>query len=272
MRQIDAMESPNVKGNSVMVKKFEEYLKVKYSGGGKTSIDQPSTVNLYKKIFEEDILGAIHRLHEPSFNAEWLIDCRTPKECFFEGEARSISDSTEPVYLTSKIFQEASAKYDRGETGKQRAQLVSTFTNLMDFIESHFNDKINLYGRNPLVNVQTHHNGTRTYLNSINVWSKCNQEKAESLKKNKRLKDYKDPNNEAKTLKAWKEYLESPRNGEYMRKLLSYAPPDSGVPSDADWTEIGLLLMGLLIAVSGIVLLNFFFKSVKRLKFSNRCQ
>ena len=254
MRNIDSLRKPKLKGNDEMVKAFDDFLKVKYPQYGREDrieTDLPSTIPIYKKIYEEDILATFHELYGPDFNSTWIIDSHTEKNVKFLGEPRLIENSKEPVYFTSKVFDKANEKYDNKETGKQRAQFAGAVVMTMDFIEYHMNSKLGVYGMEPLKNVQTYHQGTKLHIESTNIWSKCNKEKSESIAKNRLLKQYNSPNSEAKKLMAYKEYLSSDKNGEHIKTLLSYAPPEAGIPSDAEWNGIGSSLMGVVQTTSG---------------------
>ena len=63
---------------------------MKYKGekeskeGNFAQIKDVSTVQMYTRIVQNDILKACHKLFDP-FNAEWLLDCTTPKTFTFEG-------------------------------------------------------------------------------------------------------------------------------------------------------------------------------------------
>ena len=82
-----------------------------------------STVRMYTTSVKNDIWPAFHRLFQP-FDAQWIPDCTTAKDCTFQGEQRVYVTPEEPIYMSSKILKDAleKSKENGGQTGGQRAE------------------------------------------------------------------------------------------------------------------------------------------------------
>jgi hypothetical protein len=218
--------------------------------GENSKINEPSTVGMYTGAVEKDILRAFHQLFKP-FDSRWLLDCTTPKVCTFEGKERQFVSPEEPIYLTARVLRKALEKYDKGETGSQRATAVAATVQFMNFIELEFNNKLNLYGREPLERVMTYHNGVKSYINGTKAWKACNKEKEKTRQNNKVIRDYENPNHDAEVLERFQEYVKSPERLNQIREILKYSEEGAPKPSDKKMTEIGRILMGEIIFLTG---------------------
>ena len=149
LREIDEYECEDQEGDEEVLSKSKEFMQSKtrrneQAEGYQTDV---STVQLYTAAVKNNILPAFRCLFEP-FNAMWILDCTTPKECKFEGETRSFFKLEEPIYMTSKILKEAlkKSKETGGQFGGQRGTIVNAAVQLMNFVELYFNEKLNMYG------------------------------------------------------------------------------------------------------------------------------
>ena len=139
---------------------------------------------MYSDVVRKDILKAFHNLTSP-FDARWLIDCKTPKICKFEGEERVHVNHNEPIYMTSRILQEALQN-----TQTQKKRVIAAFNQLMDFIELHFTLTLNAFGPDVLNKVMTYHNSVKSFIKGTSQWKNSKDEEMESYEKKKLLKNY----------------------------------------------------------------------------------
>ena len=100
-------------------------------------LQEPSTVILYTRAIEKDLLPAFHEQFDP-FDSRWLLDCTTTKKTLFNGEERQIISPQEPIYITSVILRKATEKYEQMENGNQRAVVLAAIVQFMNFIEMEF--------------------------------------------------------------------------------------------------------------------------------------
>ena len=86
-----------------------------------TFLPQGPTIEMYTNAVKNHLIPAIHRLVTP-FDARWILDCTTAKQCNINGEPRRFVDQEEPIYMTSSIVKEALKKIDSysGESGSER--------------------------------------------------------------------------------------------------------------------------------------------------------
>ena len=253
LREIDEMENLEVEGDKLIVEKFREFLRNKRNSkeGGFSKQTEPSTINQYADVVKSDILKAFHKLVTP-FDARWLIDSITPKECKFEGEERLHVKQEEPIYLTSRILQEALQRHEAsGNSGNQKKKVIASFCQLMDFVELHFTLKLNACGVDLLSKVQTYHKGVKSFIKGTSQWKKNNDEEKESYEKNKLMNDYDSPNKDGEVLEKYKKYIISEERILKISKLLSYAFPDSEAPPPALMTEFGTTVMEEIVACTG---------------------
>ena len=251
LRDIDSKEETCIKGEAEMIKAFDDYLKVRYPryGSGEwLKSDLPSTIQIQQRIFQHHILAAFVSVHGPDFDCRWIADGHTEKDITVFGENRTLSKK-EPAYFTSQIFDEANKKFENKETNVQRSQFMGAVVMTMDFIEALFNNKMSLSGIGTLRDVQSYHLATKNHYKSI--WTKCNEERNESVANNRLIKEYKAPNSDAKKLIKYKKYLDSEENGQNLKKLMSYVPEEAGIPSDVEWNKIGHSIMGVVQTTTG---------------------
>ena len=249
LREADALENTEIEGDAFIVEKFSQFMRNKRfkesKEEGYSKQTEPSTINLYSDVVRKDILRAFHKLVTP-FDARWLIDCSTPKECLFEGEKRLHVNPMEPIYMTSRILQEALTS-----TRTQKKRVIASFNQLMDFIELNFTLKLNAYGPEVLNRVVTYHKGVKSYIKATSQWKKSKEEENEIYENNKRIKDYQTPNKDAEVLQKYKEYIKSEERLSKINKLLSYAYPGAEIPSPAVMTEFGITVMEEIISCTG---------------------
>ena len=253
LREIDEMTNLEVEGDNLIVEQFREFLRNKRNtkDGGYSKQTEPSTINQYAESVKSDILKACHKLVTP-FDARWLIDCRTPKECKFEGEERIHVNPKEPIYLTSRILQEALQRHEAsGNSGNQKKKVIASFCQLMEFVELHFTLKLNAYGVDLLSKVQTYHRGVKSFIKGTSQWKKNNDEEKEAYENNKLVNDYNSPNKDVEVLEKYKEYITSEERIMKISKLLSYAFPDAESPPPALMTEFGTTVMEEIVACTG---------------------
>ena len=201
-------------------------------------------------MIRKDILRAFHELFEP-FDSRWLLDCTTEKVCEVEGEERRFLDPKEPIYLTSRILRKAMEKYDKGETGDQRATLIAATRQFMNFIELKFSDKLSVYGRKPLEGVVTYHIAVKAFIEGTKTWRVCHKEKDNTRQKNKVLKDFMHPNYEAEVLEEFKRYIVSEDRLNGIKKVINLAKPNAPKASDKEFTECGQICMGEIVISTG---------------------
>ena len=251
LRKIDEEIYTHMEGDDIIIPMFRKYMENQYRvgiNGGKNHF--PSTVAMYTNAIIRDILPAFHALHEP-FNSCWLLDCTTAKNCKFDGKERAHVKPEEPIYLTSKVLRKALEKYDRGEVGEQRATLIAATRQFMNFIELEFEDKMGLYGREPLEKIITYHNALKAYLSGTKTWKVCNEEKQKTQQENKVIKDIVNPNHEAKILSEFHNYLNSEQRHQQIKKIIDLAKPNSRMPTRKEFTECGQTCMGELCMSTG---------------------
>ena len=255
LREIDDLENTEQEGDEEILKQFRMFMKIKSSRpnkeGGYSQVKKVSTVKMYTGAVGNDLLPAFHRLLDP-FDSRWILDCTTPKDCTFDGEKRCFVNQEEPIYFTSRILSEALEKYKSNvEKGGQRATVLAAAIHFMDFIELNFNNKLNLYGREPLEKVITYHNGVRSFIKGTNVWKTCNQDKERAQQNNKIRQEYEHPNKEAEILENYQKYIKSQERMSYINKILKFSRETAPKPSDGEITELAKIVMGEIVASTG---------------------
>ena len=250
LRQIDGIINTAKKGDDEIINKFKLFMQMTTNGENNEDAIEPSTVGIYTRSVQNDILQAFHKLFVP-FDSHWLLDCTTPKECTFEGEQRVFVSPNEPIYLTARVLRKAMEKYRTGESGQQRATLMAASVQFMNFIELQFNNKLNVYGRKPLDSVISYHNGVKSFIDGTKIWKTCNKDKKKKMRNNKILKEYENPNYEAEVLNRYKKYLKSQKRLSQIRKILYFASEEDKKPSDKEFTELGNIVMGEVITSTG---------------------
>ena len=131
---------------------------------------------------ETDILKALHELFSP-FDARWLTDCTTHKDCTFDGEERLHIDPREPIFLSSRILEVAI----KNSTAPPK-RVIASLLSLMDFIELRFDDKIQTLGPVLSKKVRIYHSSVRAYIKGKSLWSNSKKEETKEFEKNKILK------------------------------------------------------------------------------------
>ena len=253
LREIDQIPNLTIEGDDEIVNQFRNFMQVTTMGennGESSEAIAPSTIGMYTKSVQNDILKAFHQLFKP-FDSRWLLDCTTQKVCTFEGQGRVFVDPCEPIYLTARVLRKALERYKSGVDGQQRALVVAAAVQFMNFIELNFNDKLNLYGREPLEKIISYHNGVKSFINGTKIWKTCNKDKKKGLKNSKVLKEYEKPNHESEILNKYQEYLKSPERISQIRKILHFSTEGAQKPSDKEMTELGKIAMGEVITSTG---------------------
>ena len=255
LRKIDDLQNSEIEGDNFIVDKFEEFMRNKRSKddneGGYSKQTEPTTIKAYSNVVKTDILKAFHKLVEP-FDARWLIDCKTPKVCKFEGEERLHVRPEEPIYMTSRILQEAMKRHEAsGNSGNQKKKVIAAFNQLMAFIELHFTLKLNAYGVEVLNKVITYHQGVKSFISGTSQWKKNNDEEKEGFEKSKLLNDYENPNKDVEVLDKYKEYVKSEERILKISKLLEYSHPDAEAPPPSLMTEFGINVMEEIVGCTG---------------------
>ena len=250
LRKADCLKNQAIEGDTEVVNQFRAFM-LSTTCGDSTDAVVPSTVRAYTQTVQNDILNAFHALFVP-FDSRWLLDCTTVKECTFDGKERSHISLKEPIYLTARVLRKALYKYRSNNAGQQRATLVAAARQFMLFIELHFNNNLNLYGNEPLEKVISYHNIVKSYIDSTKIWKQCNKDKKKTLRNNKILKEYENPNYEAETLESLQKYYKSKERMNKIEKVLYFATEAKKNPSNKEFTELGNILMGEIEITSGV--------------------
>ena len=113
----------------------------------------------------------------------------------------------------------------------------------MNFIEIFFNQKLNVYGREPFKNVVMYHQGVRTFISGTGAWKMCNDEKDKAQNENKVRQSYQHPNKEVEVLQRYKKFIGSPIRLKNLNKILIHSDDEGKKPSDKDIVELGNIVM-----------------------------
>ena len=257
LRMVDSMENPEQAGDDEIVSKFRNFMQIKKkkakSDGEFMKLKQVSTVDMYTNAIKNSIIPAFHRLVTP-FDARWILDCTTQKQCTIDGEPRRFVDPMEPIYVTSSIVKEALRKIDSycGESGSERGTLLCATTDFLDFIELEFNNKMSIYGPGPAEKLWPYHNGVRKFLKSTGEWKISNQEKDKAHQSKKVREQYEAPNKDLEILENYQKYINSSERLSKFTKVLSFAADGSPLPSDGEMTELGQIVMGEVVCATGV--------------------
>ena len=254
LRIIDELKTEDTDGDAEVLDQFETFMKNKTKRGNEEGgyLSEVSTVGTYKRALKNDLLPAFHKLFEP-FDSRWILDCTTHKECTFDGEKRFYMKPEEPIYITSKVVQTALdlSKAKGGQQGGQRGTILNATIQFMNFIEIFFNEKLNVYGRDPYENVVMYHQGVRTFISGTGAWKMCNDEKDKAQNENKVRQSYEHPNKEVEVLQRYKQYIKSPSRLKNLNKILIHSENEEKRPSDRQMTELGKIAMGEIVAATG---------------------
>ena len=254
LRKIDELTAKELEGDEEVLEQFETFMKNKTSRRNEEDgpLSGVSTVGIYKRALKNDLLPAFHMLFEP-FDSRWILDCITPKVCTFEGQQRFHVKPEEPIYITSRVVQAAleMSKEKGGQQGGQRGTILNATVQFMNFIEIYFNQRLNLFGREPFESVIMYHKGVRTFISGTGAWKMCNDEKDKAQNENKIRESYLHPNKEAEVLKRYKKYIKSPERLNNLNKILMHSENEGKKPSDRELTEQGKIVMGEIAAATG---------------------
>ena len=256
LRDIDELKSSGKSEDEEIVEKFRLFMqkkKNKTTQTGKFSkLNEVSTIDKYTSILCTEIIPAFHKLFTP-FNSAWILDCKTPKNTKFDGEVRSFVSPEEPIYMSSRIVEEALKKYDPylPENGNKRAQILGTTREFMDFIELSFNQRINLYGPEPLKTVMTYHEIVRKFITATGAWKICNDGKKKTLINNKIISQYENPQKDLEILERYTKYTKSKERLNDIEKVMYYSETDAPPPSEGEFTKCGNITMGEIITSTG---------------------
>ena len=257
LRNVDSMENPEQAGDDEMVSKFRNFMQNKKKQAKKdgefSKLKQVSTVDMYTNAVKNCLIPAFHRLVKP-FDARWILDCTTSKQCTISGELRRFVDPVEPIYVTSIIVKEALKKIDSycGESGSERGTLLSATNDFLDFIELEFNNKMSSYGPGPSEKLWPYHNGVRKFLKSTGEWKISNQEKDKAHQSRKVIEQYENPNKDLDILESYKKYITSSERLSNFIRVLGFASEDSPLPSNGEMTELGQIVMGEVVCATGV--------------------
>ena len=83
LREIDQNPNLTIEGDDEIVNQFRNFMQVTTMGennGESSEAIAPSTIGMYTKSVQNDILKAFHQLFKP-FDSRWLLDCTTQKVC-----------------------------------------------------------------------------------------------------------------------------------------------------------------------------------------------
>ena len=254
LRSIDRLERKESDGDFEILDQFEKFMRKKsrkkLQGGGYSS--DVSTVGMYTRAIRNDILPAFHKLVQP-FHGSWIIDCTTKKEYTFEEEQIFYVKPEEPIYMTPKIIETAleMSKQKGGQQGGQRGTIINAAIQLMNFVEMYFNEKLNLYGKESYDKVVSYHQAVKTHINATGTWRMCNDEKDRAQQENRVRQEYEHPNKDAEVLQEYKRYINSKKRLKNINKVLNCSNNDSKRPTDREFTEIGKIVMGEIVAATG---------------------
>ena len=249
LRNVDAMKNLQLAGDDAIENKFRSYMQQKKK---RKNMKQVSTVEIYTKVVRNHILPAFHSLVNP-FDARWLLDCKTPKDCKISGERRKFVKDEEPIYMTSTIVEEILKKIDAygEESGSERGIILSAIINFLEFIELHFASKLDVYGPGPLEKLNPYHKGVTNFLAATGLWRKSNNEKDQAHHSNKVRESYEKPNNDIEILERYQEYLKSLGRQTDIEKVLKFSHKESPLPTDGEWTRLGHIVMGEIVMSTG---------------------
>ena len=252
LRKIDCLKNLENDGNEFIVAKFTDFMKNKGESEnieeGFSYMKEVSTVKMYAGVIRNDLLRACHKLFKP-FHAKWLLDCKTPKICKFEGEDRYHVSPEEPIYITTRILDESLKKYK--SSGGQRRTALAAISKFMEFIEFSFALKLDACGLEPLLKVQAYHKIVRTFIKGTSKWKSAREEENETHQNNKTIKDHENPHKDADILKRYKAYMKSEERISKVSKLLSYSNEEDNIPSGGTMTELGISVMEEFVACVG---------------------
>ena len=254
LRAIDKLKPDNFEGDDELLKLFQTFMRNKTNRNqtsGAYSSDV-STVGMYTGAVRNYVLPAFHKLFKP-FDARWIIDCTTTKDCTFDGEKMFYVKPEEPIYITPKVVETAleMSKQKGGQHGGQRGTIIQAAVQLMNFVELYFNGKLNQYGNEPYANVIIYHQAVQKFISATGAWKMCNDEKDKAQHENRVRQDYVHPNREVEVLQKYKTYLNSSERLKIMNKVLYYSNKDDEKPTDREITEIGKITMGEIVAATG---------------------
>jgi hypothetical protein len=252
LRKIDCIENLENNENEFILSKFNDFMKNKSEsdniGGGFSKMKEVSTVKMYTGVIRNDLLPACHMLFKP-FHAKWLLDCKTPKICKFEGEDRHQVSPEEPVYITSRILDESIKKYSN--SGGQRRIALAAISKFMEYVEFEFALKLDSFGLEPLIKVQAYHKTVRNFIKGTSKWKIARVEENETHQKNKIIRDHETPHKDAEILRKYKVYMKSDERISKVSKLLSYSNEEDNIPSAGTMTELGINIMEEFVACVG---------------------
>ena len=257
LREVDGLTSETVEGAIKFEKLFLDYMRMPYQGEMKkntkySKLNEPSTPQVYLRMYKKYIAPAFNRLVEP-FNPMWLIDLETPKHVTYCGIKRKFVDECEPIYFTSAIAEDIFQQLDNipGEGGSERNLVLCSVMSVLDFLEYKFNKMAGAYGHEPLRRLLPYHTGVRAFLKAGNCWKKSHDDSDRIQSNTKTIKDHKNPGQDAEVAKRYKGYLKSQPRKNSVAKTIYYSEKSAPVPSADVITEIGNFVMGEIVGSTG---------------------
>ena len=240
-------EALNYEGDKFVLDMFLDFLKAIKNPypitGDFASIQEPTTFATYGRCLTRDIFSSFRTYITP-FDARWLLDTSTVKDCKIEGDVRQY-DSRDPIYISPRLLRVAMCKYPDLEQGWHRSVVLATVNHLMNMVEEHHRNNIDKEGTEPLRRIMEYHSHTRACIDQRGMWKAANKDKRKSVKLSNKLKNIKFPNREAKLLRQYKIWIKSPKRIESLEQYLS------SDLDDKQFTAFGNRVMAELLGASG---------------------
>lgn len=247
LQDIDQKEVLSCEGDQEFLDGFYKFLRETKNPhqmtGDFASVQEPSTYRTYVRCLKNDIFPC-YRTYITPFDPQWLLDSSTPKHCSLAGFRKE--NLKDPIYVSPRILRLALCKYPDVEQGWHRSIVLSTINHLMSYVEETKRNDLDVEGREPLKKIMEYHAHTRACIDQRSMWKIANKDKKKSVKSNKKIKEIKNPNRNAKILRKYKLWIKSPRR---IESLETYLENDN--LSGEQFTAFGHRVMSELLGVSG---------------------
>ena len=257
LRHVDSLTNDLVEGDHFIVEEFRKFMMTRRASnlndeGGFSREDLVSTLRMYPASIKNDLLPALHE-EIMDFDARMLLDCVNPKNVKINGEERAHVNPEEPIYITSHVIENVLKKFeDSGHYGSKKKTFLAATNRLMEFIEYSFNQKMVVYGIEPLNRVMAYHQSVRGYIRAASKWKSAKDEEKIVHSRNLLIKEYENPNDSAKIYEKFQQYLNSQDRMQNIAEINKFSSLDANLPTDSEWLDMNIFGMQEIVTVCGV--------------------
>ena len=238
---IDQLKSTADESEEKFLDDFEQFMRNRRGNDLKeyNYMKEPSTNKAYRHEFKNIVLPAFRALYKP-FKVSWLLDCKTPKNCTFEGEERVSFDPKEPIYFNPRVVEKAlEIGKERGrKEGGSRGTTLNTIRAVMRYLEINLNKRSGAISTVPGEKILLHHQCVLSYISGTGAYKMVNDEKSKAQMENQKRENYLNPTKQRDILRRYKEYKNCSERLTALKEILSHCDDKEIKLTDKEFSRI----------------------------------